>query len=334
MTQAAEAAPTQTEAAPPQVDESATQLAELREGLADKPAANDANEAAATEGGDKPAEPEKPKESPPKLIAKALEIQDKANAQIAEARQLKAQAQREMEEARALKSELDSRKKSELDLGAAIRKDPLSAFDRLGFSPNDLARWLMEDDGQRAQRVRSEEENAKKSAVDDETKKELEELKKWRAEQQQREIEQRTQSAKASFVSYIDQHADKYPDIALEDPEELAEVMWDLGTRHWHATGGQVPTFEQIATHMQKVAAEKRAKREERLKQRSGQRASAASSESHQTPRENGQPASPGPRSPKTLSNAAASERASGPRELSQEELDDECRRELGNLWG
>lgn len=148
-------------------------------------------------------------------------------------------------------------------------------------------------------------------------------------------VAQAASAAKAGFVRFVEEKYADYPDLADEDPEELSTVMWELASEHFKNSGGKVATFEQLAEHMQKVAAEKAARRAERRQGRSAPQKSAPGSEQTE-PRTNGAPASPGPRSPTTtLSNTAATERASGPRPLSDEELHRANLEELRkNLYG
>lgn len=335
-------APTEPQGAPPVIDDEAAQLAELREGLSPSPRSlasdsdpinTDAEEQAPAEGDEakdpeaKPAEPEKPKESPPRLLAKALEIQDKANAKMDEAKRVLASVEAREAKIQEREAKLAEREKGDLAIGDAIRKDPHSAFGRLGFSPHDLARWCMEEEPQRESRLRDEQ----RSKADTEAEQRIKALEAKLEEQENQRAAQIEADSKARFASFIERHADDYPEISLEDGSDLGAVFWDLADQHYKATK-QVPTFEMVAQHLERAAAQRRAMREERLKKRSSPLAGASSSES-QTPRQNGQPASPGPRSPKTLSNAAATERASGPRELSQEELDRECLNELKGVW-
>lgn len=273
-------------------------------------------------------EPEKPNES--KLFKSALALRDEANGKFEETRRERAVLESERSRFEADRTAFEA-ERAKL---ANIRRDPMSAFELLGFTPAELGKWLIEDDEQRAQRLRGEEANESRSKVDDETKRELAELKAWKEKQETERIERAAGMARSQFVDFVAGSPDKYPDLDGEDPEELSAVMWDLAKEH-HRNTGQVASFEALATHMQNAAADKRLRREERRRGRSTQPASGQSSESQATQRQQGQPASPGPRSaPTTLSNGAATERASTPRELTKEELDRECAKELAGLWG
>ena len=289
------------------------------------------------------AEPEKPKESGSKLFTTALKMRDEANAKLVQAKEQaaaleneRASFDREREAFEAEKTKL-----------ANVRKDPLSFFELTGTTPQDLARWLMEDDGSRASRLQREDDDSKRSKVDDETKRELEDLKRWKQEQEEAKAAASLGRAKSYMASFVETNAEKYPDLADEDPAKLAERMWAVAQHHHDATApkdrngkivgpGKYAPVEEIAEFLQNEAADERKRREERKSKRTGQQHSAsATSESKTSQRENGQPAkSPGPRSPTTLSNAATTERASAPRELTQEELDEECRRELREALG
>lgn len=294
-------------------------------------------------------EPEKPKENESKLFKSALALRDEANGKFEEVKRERAVFESERTRFEADRTAFETERAK----FANIRRDPFSAFDLLGFTPQDLGKWLIEEPEQKAERLRNEDANASRSKVDDETKRELAELKAWKEQQEAERVNRAVADSRGAFVKLVEANTDKYPDIADEPEEELKEVMWDLATQHYENTRprdargqlvldssgkplpGQVASLEAIAEHMQNAAAEKRLKREERKKGRSTQPASVQSSESPTTQRQQGQPASPGPRSaPTTLSNGAATERASSPRELTKEELDRECAKELAGLWG
>jgi hypothetical protein len=333
MTEAVAAAPVVENAEPVDQD-----LADLTKAFGGEPApAVEGDEPAVEAAEEKPApEAEKaPEKSPPKLYTEALKLKDQANQQVAEAKKMVADAERraselEQREQEFLRREQET-KKADGELSSVIKKDPMAAFERLGFTPHDLARWCMEDDGQRSQRVEKDERTEAQKALDER----LQRIEEREQRLEQERAQQAMGQAQRGFVAFVDQNHAKYPDIADEDPDDLAAVMWEVAkaTRDKHNI---IPTWEQIAEHLQNAASAKRARRDERRTKRATPQAPASSSEQSPTPRENGHTAtSPGPRTaPKTLSNAASTELASGPRELSAEELDRESLAELKKMWG
>lgn len=262
-------------------------------------------------------EPEKPRET--KLFSQALKIREEANRKAAEA-DAKAAAVEARERALA---EKEARWKQ-------IDDDPLSYFEISGKDPHDFARLLMQTPEERAKTA------AAKPAPSPELeaiKAEVQRLKEEREQERQQLLNGTVSVKKREFATFVVERAAEYPDLAAEDDADIGAAMWDIAAQHFNNTG-ELPDLAAVAAHLQEAKAEERAKKEERRAKRLGLPNQQQASPRSQTPHQpaNGHPASPGPRSV-TLTNSAATERASAPRELTKEEQDkldlEELRRSL-----
>lgn len=262
-----------------------------------------------------PPEPEKPRET--KLFSQALKIREEANRKAAEA-DAKAAAVEARERALAEREERWKR----------IDEDPLSYFELSGKDPHDFARLLMQTPEERAKAT-----PPKPSPEIEAIKAEVARLKEEREQERQQLLNGTVSVKKREFASFVVQNAKDYPDLAAEDDADIGAAMWDIAAQHFNNTG-ELPDLAAVAAHLQEAKAEERAKREERRAKRLGLPPQPSATLRSQTPHQpaNGHPASPGPRSV-TLTNSAATERASAPRELTKEEQDkldlEELRRSL-----
>lgn len=294
---------------------------------AEAPPANDvvANdvadpEAPANENGEPAkAEPEKPKEeSRTALFNRALKMREDATAKLQRAEAAHAEIRREREAFAKEKTEVETWR-SQM---ARIKEDPHLFFEVFDVDPTDHMRKMMA----------LSEPVAREIAQERKARQELE--KKLEDERKARESEatsHRVMNAKVSFLDFVGSNAEKFPHLAEAERPALAERFWELASEH-HRNTGRVPTIAMVAEYMQKQEEEHeqreeeaRAKRLERRQQRGARPATALSepgggNTALQRTAPTGSPANgPGPRTPTTLTNGAATAVATALRENATE---------------
>lgn len=300
---------------------------------AEAPPANDvvAND---VEGGEPPpaaeaapAEPEKGKEDKPTaLFNRAMRLREETNAKLQKVAETHQEIRREREIFAKEKAEVDTWRQQM----ARIKEDPHLFFEVFDVDPTDHMRKMMA----------LSEPVAREIAAERKARQELEKkLEEERQARQSEAVSANVHRAKSSFVAFLADNHETYPDIADEDPREVAEVFWELASEH-HKTAGRAPTMQMVAQYMQRQAEEKRATRERRRQQRLGARPATATSEpgggttALQRTAPTATPANgPGLRTPKTLTNGAATQVATAPKEnATEEEIDEWTRAELRRL--
>lgn len=262
--------------------------------------------------------PEEPKHKDTALFRAALKAREEATRIREEGQRAKAEADATRSEVEKLKAELTA----EREKYGAIKSDPFKFFELFGVDPNAFARHLMtwnekapelreadaklETMAQRVERLEKE-----RAAFEAKAKADAEQA-------QAAQLAANVKGAKENFWKHVESNAKTYPNLAVGDSEDVAEVFWDLARRHYDNTGTP-PTFDMVAAHLENVAAEKAARVEARRKQLFAPAVSETVSETPRqtSPSANGAP----PRSPTTLTNAA-SVRASPPQQATPEEVD------------
>lgn len=273
-------------------------------------------------------DPEKA-EKPAALFNRAMKFREEANAKLAKVEALHAEVRRERETFAKDKAEVTTWR-SQME---RIKEDPHLFFEVFDVDPTDHMRKMMALSEPVAREIASERKKR------EELEKKLEDQEKQR---QSEAVSANVHRAKSTFVNFLQDNHEHFPDIADDDPHEVAEVFWELASAHHQATG-KAPTLEMVAKHMQRQVEEKRAKREARRTQRSGARPATALSEpgggsntATQRTASTGQPANgPGLRTPKTLTNGAATQVATAPKEnATDEEIDAWTRAQVRMLRG
>ncbi len=286
-------------------------IADVKAALGTEPVPSaDAAAAAAEPAAD--GAPAAPVASPPTaLFTRAVREREKATQALAKVKAERAAFERERAEVEAERAAI----RAERAKYERIQASPMAYFDEFKVDKHDFARHMMAlhtPEAQAVDEVRREVAEERKAREAFAAKLEAE-----RAQTLSLETGHLVSQAKSGFAAFVD--AGDYPELAGEDPAELGETMWRLAQQH-HASTGQSPTYEMVAAHMERAAAEKRAIKESRRAQRS-----ANLQPSPSQPTNRGQPTtSPGPR---TITNDAASRRSS--MSSDEEDLDAWSRRQI-----
>jgi hypothetical protein len=320
MTMAADSpAANPTAAAPPPApaEETAPAAAPAAAEGAAPPATDDAAGTAAPAEGEQPAAQEPAAEQAPALFRRVLKERGKVVALRQQVEQREQRFKQEQEQFRR-EREQHARERAELDSWKAkkakIEADPWAFFDEFEVDKNDFARRLMNENTPVAKEL-AEERRARlalEKRIEDERK-----------QREAADVDAKVAYAKRNFVSFVAQNAAAYPDVADADEQEVADVMWQLAAEH-HKNTGKIPSFEMVASYLQRQEDAKRAKKEQRRQQRLGASAPASrltaanpggGQAAPQRSEQTGHAANgPGPRAPSTLTNAAATTTTSLPR--------------------
>jgi len=301
-----------------------------------------ANDAVANDVAEQPADTpaaaaaEEKKERETALFNRSLKFREEATAKLQKAEQTLAEFRREREAFAKEKAEV-AEWRSKM---ARIKDDPYAWFEAFGEDPADHVRKmvdLQEPTARELARIKRENEEFQKKFEEQEERRKSE------------AIERGVTESKSTFLQYVQGRSDEYPDVAerlAENPRRVADLFWELASEH-HKNTGRAPTIEMVARHMQKQVddewqqlEEARAKRASRRQQRGAQPATALSepgggNATLQRTAPNGQTANgPGPRTPATLTNRAATSVATALREdATDEEKDEWARREIRRMF-
>jgi hypothetical protein len=304
---------------------------------ADEPVAEGTAPAEPSEPSDKPAEvaPEPAAEKPQERVAK----------RIAAAARIEARNAQERAELRAQREAIE-KANAELEAKLArykiLEEDPVKAFEELRIDPKTFLERLA---GEQA----PDNVLAKKLAtLEAELKAEREariretETVKQRAAREAAEATWR--EASQTFVQFVGESAEKYPHLTAEftEAEAVAEAERSLmeiveledgrrmpRTEAYFLQFGEYPDNDVIAEHLDKLAQARVQAREQSAWRKRGQSAPNGSE-----PLQNGEPNAAAPQvnrgtSPRTLTSRAASEKATAPKQKTQEEIDAESIRIL-----
>lgn len=339
MTESAQTVAPDTAAAPPAAA-SEPSIEELAAKLfkADDPPVEDAA-AEATEAGDKPAEatPEAPAEKP----------QDERVAKrIAAAARIEARNAQERAE---LKAQRDAIEKANAELEAKLARykileeDPVKAFEELRIDPKTFLERLA---GEQA----PDNVMAKKLAtLEAELKAEREARIREKETAQQRAAREAGEAAwreaSQAFVQFVGESGEKYPHLTTEFTEaeaveaahrSLTEIVGHdpdgqpvIRAEAYRRQFGEYPDNDVIAEYLDEQAKARAQAREQSAWRKRGQSAANGSQ-----PLQNGEPNAAAPQvnrgtSPRTLTSRAASEKATAPKQKTQEEIDAESIRIL-----
>lgn len=277
------------------------------------------------------AAPEEPKpEEPP--------VDDKVSKKIAVALKAERAASQARQELRAKEQEIERREaalKSSEARFKLLEEDPVKAFEELKLDPKTFLEKLAGE--HKPENVQAKEIAALKAkieALESERTKEVETAKQREMRQQ---IEASWTEASRGFIEHVQATAEKFPHLVAEYTEAdaiaaaeraLLEVVVDEhGQQMTRADAyfnkfGEYPDNDVIAEHLDLLA-----------KQRAEARQNSAWAKRGQSPTNGSQPLSngdPNPKappvtkgsSPRTLTSRAASEKASPPKEMTDEERD------------
>ncbi len=312
-------------------------------------------EAAKIVFGEDPA-PEKPADAPVPATAPEKPVEEPAPdpkaervaARIAVAKRAELRAAQEREQIRRDREEVD-RKAAELAAKEArfklLEEDPVKAFEELKLDPKTfLERLAGEQDptnvvAKEVAKLRADlkaEQEARLKAEQDATRRQASE-----------QTEAAFREASAVFVQHVEAHADKYPHLVSEFTEAEAieaafravnEVV-GYDSQNQPVTRGEAyrqefgayPDDDVIAEHLD---AQAKARAEARQKSAWRKRGDSAATPSQGTP--NGDPQAAQPvkgSSPRTLTSRAASEKATAPKQWTQEQADEESLRILSGAF-
>lgn len=139
-----------------------------------------------------------------------------------------------------------------------------------------------------------------------------------RAQQQRQHLsmqqQRATQQQQQALVQLVDQHEEDYPDL-YEWPQERVAAAGIEARDALAQANGQTPTYEQVLELLQRVAKREAESRKARLEQRQSRGTSNTKPVAGQTANRPGAP---------TLSNGAAANKVTPPRQKTEAELDEE----------
>lgn len=269
--------------------------------------------------------PEAPKpaeESEDPRVAKRIAAALKAERRAEQRREEQAAKEAKLVER---ERELDARLK-ELEARAEtfrlLETDPVQAFDKLKLDPKTfLERLAGEHDPSKVieRQIASEREARlalEKRLEEERAARQQSEREAMRA-QQEAHVRVAVQTASAAFIGMLEQNAEKYPYLADEyTPEEITDRALAVASQHGEAYKrefGEYPDDEVIADYLE---AEARKRAEAR---------SAWRSRLMKTPEPGKGTASASALKPRTLTNGAASTKATAPKPWSEKDARDEA---------
>jgi hypothetical protein len=277
------------------------------------------------------AEPEKPDEEKPKPE------DDKVAARINAAKRTELRAAQERAELQRTRAELD-RQKAELaelakvaDAVKAAKLSPSKLMELAGLQPKDFLETLAREHEPEtvAQRVALELRGELEA-----TRKEIAALKEERERERMATERQRVETtvaeAQKAFLDHVSSQVEAYPHLVEEfTPEEIAAQALALAEEHgqdYFARFGVYPDDDVIAEELDRQA-KKRAERRSQWRQRLGKAASESgkgdsSGEASKRPAVKAE-------GPRTLTSRSAAQKATPPRNWSQEDADAESLRIL-----
>src|SRR5579885_236789 len=182
----------------------------------------------ASSEGQKPGEEKKDKELDPRFAALAR----KERALVTQQSQVKAQlVQVQERESKVAAAEARIRE----EIGKA-QSDPLAALKLLGWTYEDLTNYVL--NGKKAGPERQLKDLETK--FDEKLNKTLEERERKRQEEQQaqaaREEQEAIEDFKGSISEFLSQHTAEYELIALEDPQDMRDMIFDTVSEHFERT--------------------------------------------------------------------------------------------------
>lgn len=311
-----------------------TETAEPAASAEQEAPANDvvANDVATEPVADTPAAAaaEEKKERDSALFNRSLKFREEATAKLQKAEATMAEFRREKETFARDKAEVEKMR----TLIDRIKEDPYLIFEAFNIEPADHMRRMMSMSEPVARELA--EERRQRKELEAKWEREKEEAKRQSEESAKQNFEFNRQNAKRNFVSFVDRNAEKYAEIAFEEPEELGEIFWETAVQLRGQTS-KTPTFDEVADHLQKLVTERRARKEQLRKQRLGAGTSEPGGGTATTqrnapngPSANGQ----GTRNaPATLTNRAATSVGTALREgATDEERDEWARAQLRGL--
>jgi hypothetical protein len=277
-------------------------------------------------------------------------VDDKVSRKIAVARRAELAAAQARKDLRAQEEKIAADRtalEAERARYKLLEEDPVKAFEVLKLDPKTFLEKLSGE--YKPENVQTRELAALKAeiaALKEERTRETETAK----QRQQREvIEHTSREAAAGFVSFVGESAEKFPHLVAEFTEDeavneafraLHEVVGhdEQGravTRNeaYFNQFGSYPDNDVIAEHLDLLARQRAEARQNSAWAKRGQSPSNGSQPlPHGDPIPKAQPANRGP-SPRTLTSRAASEKASPPKQWSQEAADEESLKILQNAF-
>lgn len=249
------------------------------------------------------AAPEEPSATDPVVEAKKAEDEKVAARFAALAREEK-RVRMEREAARKEKAEIENLK---VKWAPVEKGDPVAFRERLAEQGIDAEEWVRRflNEGKPTTESKLEALERKVHEYEERIAKQAEED---RVKQESLQIE----SAKDSFLTFVETNAEKFPYLYEYSPNEIKDAGWRMVQKLLEE--GAEPTQEDIAAEIEKrllVVAKEREERRAKLQSRKAPQ--ALTTESTES------------RAAKTLTNAAAAEKAVAPRSKTPEEIDAEC---------
>lgn len=205
-----------------------------------------------------------------------------------------------------------------LDVIARVRTNPtIQGLRELGFDYTALT----------TQMVEANTPEAIARAAQEETRQLREQI-----QQQERRAHVTAENRRDAqkLVAHVEENEELYPDLATYPPEKIAEDGIEIRDQHWREFK-RPPTYQWVVEKMQ----EKAKAFEDARKARAAKRAGGTTSEATTQASTNGTgPRATGPTGKPTLGNAAATTRATPPRQPTEQEIDDWALSELRGAFG
>jgi hypothetical protein len=192
-----------------------------------------------------------------------------------------------------------------LDKIASVRANPsIQGLRELGFDYMTLT----------TQMVEANTPEAIARAAAEETRQLREQI---QQQQRQAHISAENRRDAQKLVAHVEENEELYPDLATYPPEKIAEDGIEIRDQHWREFK-RPPTYQWVVEKMQ----EKAKAFEDARKARAAKRAGGTTSETTQASTNGNGPRATGPTGKPTLGNAAATTRATPPREMTEAEKD------------
>lgn len=319
----------------PTPDPRAEAVAILTKAANDDSAPEAAGESAESDAPPQKADPAAASEVDPKT--------ERVSARIAAARRAEIRAAQERDRIKAERAEIERMRAEVSELAKVAEQaklaktSPSKLLELAGLDPKSFLEALATETepASVAKRVASESLSeveklkAELAAERDAMRREREAL---TAAQRERHLREAQATTTQQFVNHVAESAEKYPHLVAEfTPEEIAERGWSVAMQHaeaYKARFGDYPDDEVIAEFLEQQAKE-RAEKRNAWRERIGQRA---------TPPSKGKPGDAGAGQsvkanvPRTLTNGAASQKSTAPKDWSEKDAIEEAKRIIRNL--
>jgi hypothetical protein len=249
----------QQEQASPRSDDRADLLKALEDSVADIAESGEAKAKPEPKPAPEPElesapEAEAETKAPPttKRLAKILAEREQVRSAKLEAERMRAEAERARQEA----LQLQEQAKLERQRWEALKKDPINAFREIGLEPDEFVDRVIKEGTPEWKALTAQERQFEA------LKKELDDLKNFKAQQEQERkrweqqaMEQRQQQAYSQFLTVASE--EKCPTLrALYTDKEI--LRWgDEIADQYRAKTGQVAPFEEIAQYMEDISSER-----------------------------------------------------------------------------